>query len=119
MENGLTKDIITVVKDLLKGKPDPVIEGAPMAYNIVKAMSDKELKKRYMGKAPLKVAREAQEELYLRFVSPHALQTCSQCYGRGHNGWNDTLHQLQPCQCLQRVIRTEETKDNQKIILMN
>ena len=112
-------DIITKFKEILKGKPDPVIEGHTDAYDIVKAMSDKELQKRYLGKTPLIVPREAQEELYQRFVSPHALQTCSQCYGRGHTGWNDTLHQLQPCVCLQRIIRNDQVKENQKIILMN
>ena len=112
-------DIITKVTEILKGKPDPVIEGNKDAYDIVQAMNDKELKKRYLGKQPLKVPREAQEELYKRFVSPHALQTCNECYGRGHTGWNDTLHQLAPCMCLQRVIRNDQIKENQKIILMN
>ena len=112
-------DIITKAKELLKGKPDPVIEGNKDAYDIVKAMGDKELKKRYLGVAPLKVPREAQEELYQRFVAPHALQTCSNCYGRGHVGWNNTLHQLETCLCLQRVIRNDQIKENQKIILMN
>ena len=90
----------------------------PATDKEVKDALIKEVKKRYLGVAPLKVPREAQEELYQRFVSPHALQTCSVCYGRGHSGWNDTLHQLEPCQCLQRVIRTEESNNN-KIILMN
>ena len=112
-------DIITKVKELFIGTPDPVIEGNPDAYDIVQAMSDKELKRRYLGKQPILVSREAQEELYKRFVKPHALYNCQECHGRGHSGWNDTIHQLQPCLCLQRVIRDDQTKENQKIILMN
>lgn len=97
------------------------IENNATAYDKAIALSDDQLKDNFMGVAPLDVPREVQEELYKRFVTPHALSSCNQegCYGRGHTGWNDTLHQLQPCMCLQRVIRTEETKENQKIILMN
>lgn len=95
------------------------IEHNATAYDKAIALSDDQLKDNFMGKAPEGVAREIQEELYKRFVAPHALTTCSNCYGRGHSGWNDTLHQLQPCMCLQRVIRTDQVKENQKIILMN
>ena len=113
-------DIIDKVKDILLGKElEEIVEGHPDSYDKVKAMSDKELKRRWMGKAPLDVPREAQEEMFLRFVQPQALFGCKQCHGRGHTGWIDTLHQLQPCLCLQRVIRDETTKENQKIILMN
>ena len=108
-----------------KYEGNPIVEGADDAYDVAIAMSDEELQERYLGLAPVDpktrevvVPRAAQEELYKRFVSPHALQTCTQCWGRGHTGWNDTLHQLAPCMCLQRVIRTEEGKDN-KIILLN
>ena len=100
-------------------KEDMPIEGNATAYDKAIALSDDQLKDNFMGVNPLDTPREIQEELYKRFVSPHALITCSECYGRGHTGWNDTLHQLQPCMCLQRVIRTEEAKENQKIILMN
>lgn len=100
-------------------KDEMPIEHNATAYDKTIALSDDQLRDSFMGKAPIGVAREIQEELYKRFVSPHALVTCSQCYGRGHTGWNDTLHQLQPCMCLQRVIRDDQVKENQKIILMN
>ena len=100
-------------------KEDMPIENNATAYDKAIALSDDQLKDNFMGKAPDGVAREIQEELYKRFVAPHALTTCQECYGRGHSGWNDTLHQLQPCMCLQRVIRTDQVKENQKIILMN
>lgn len=106
-------DIIQAVKNIFKEAEDPVVEGSPEAYDVVKAMDDKTLKKLYMGKNPAVVPREAQEELYLRFVQPHAHKTCNECYGRGHIGWIKQIHQLQPCPCLQRVIRTELTKENQ------
>ena len=109
-------DIIDKVKKLLKPidtDTDPVHEKAQDAYDVVKAMSDDELKKRYLGKDPSGVPREAQEELYMRFVQPHAHYNCSKCYGRGWTAWNPALHQLEPCLCLQRVIRTEVAKENQ------
>jgi hypothetical protein len=99
-------------------KEDMPIEGNATAYDKAMALTDDQLKDNFMGINPLDVPREVQEELYKRFVGTQA-QTCSQCYGRGHTGWNDILHQLQPCMCLQRVIRDEEAKENQKIILMN
>lgn len=100
-------------------KEDVPIEGNATAYDKAIALSDDQLKDNFMGIAPLDVPREIQEELYKRFCAPHALTSCQECWGRGHTGWNETLHQLQPCLCLQRVIRTEEAKENQKIILMN
>ena len=102
-------------------KEEMPIENNATAYDKAIALSDDQLKDNFMGVAPANVAREIQEELYKRFVTPHALSSCKAegCYGRGYTGWNDTLHQLQPCLCLQRVIRTDQVKENQKIILMN
>ena len=108
-------DIIDKVKNYFK-PINPVVEKSSTAYAQVKAMDDKTLKKLYLGVAPIDVPREAQEELYHRFVKPHAHYNCSQCFGRGHTGWNETLHQLQPCQCLQRVIRTEVAKENESYL---
>ncbi|NIT55424.1 MAG: hypothetical protein GWN00_04055, partial [Aliifodinibius sp.] len=105
-------DIITKVKNLILGEEIEIIEGAPDAYDKVKALDDKTLKQAFLGKNPLEVPREAQEELYQRFVQPHAKFNCKHCHGRGHTGWHDELHQLQPCLCLQRVIRTEVGKEN-------
>lgn len=105
-------DLIDKVKNIFK-EADPIVEGSSTAYSQVMAMDDKTLRKLYLGKAPVYVPREAQEELYKRFVKPHAHYNCSQCYGRGHTGWNDELHQLVPCQCLQRVIRKEVAKENE------
>lgn len=100
-------------------KEDMPIEGNATAYDKAQALSDDQLRENFMGVDPVNVPREVQEELYNRFVAPHAHYNCSNCSGRGHSGWNDTLHQLQPCMCLQRVIRSKEAKENQKIILMN
>ena len=111
-------DLIDRVKEIVFGKEINIIEGSPDAYDQVKAMTNKGLKK-YIGVAPIDVPKEIQEELFQRFAHPCALQTCPQCYGRGHTGWNLAIHQLAPCLCLQRVIRDEQTKENQKIILMN
>lgn len=106
-------DIIDKVKSILQGdKPPDFVEGSEMATSIVRALSDKDLKKYYMGKDPMIVPRDAQEELYRRFVQPHAHKLCNECYGRGHTGWNEKLHQLVPCPCLQRTIRTEVAKEN-------
>ena len=111
-------DIIDKAKQIVFGKETNVIEGSPDAYDQVKSMTDKELKK-YVGVAPIDVPKEIQEELYIRIVQPCALQTCNACFGRGHTGWLPQIHQLQPCVCLQRFIRDEQTKENQKIIIMN
>ena len=89
-----------------------IIEGAENAYDIVKAMGDDELKSRYMGVDPKFVPKEVQEELYLRFVSPHAHYNCGHCFGRGHTAWNPALHLLEPCLCLQKVIRKEVGEEN-------
>lgn len=109
-------DIIDKIKSILRDDPPELVEGTPIAQDIVKAMSDKDLRKYYMGKDPQIVPREAQEELYLRFVQPHADPLCKECYGRGHNGWLKQLHQLQPCSCLQRQIRKKLTKENQAVL---
>ena len=95
------------------------IEGNATAYDKAIALTDDQLLDNFMGVAPVDVVREIQEELYKRFVTPQALSTCTHCYGRGHTGWNDILHQLAPCLCLQRVIREDQVKENTKIILMN
>jgi len=105
-------DIIDKVKELLKGKPEAeIVEGAPDAYDKAIAMPDEQLEK-YIGLDPVKVPREIQEELYKRWVQPMAHPHCSQCNGRGHNGWIPQIHQLKPCLCLQRTIKTEGKKDN-------
>jgi hypothetical protein len=89
-------------------RPSPAFkEGDKDAHIILDQMSDKEIKRRY------------QLELFVRFVSRHALKTCSECHGVGHTGWNDSIHQYQPCQCLQRVIRNEVGKENKLILLSN
>lgn len=111
-------NLIERAKEIMR--PKPVFkEGDASAYIILGLMSDKEIKRRYMGVAPVDVPREAQLELYTRFVLPHALKTCNDCHGIGHTGWNDTIHQYQPCQCLQRVIRNEVGKENKLILLSN
>lgn len=111
-------DVIDKVKNIIKGEPDPeIIEGSPEAYDRVKEMTDDQLRK-YIGVASIKVPREIQEELFKRFVQPHAHYNCKECFGRGHTDWNPAIHALMPCVCLQRVIRDEVGKEN-KIILMN
>lgn len=101
-------------------RPKPAFtEGDKDAYTILDQMSDKEIKRRYMGIAPVDVPREAQFELFVRFVSRHALKTCNECYGTGHTGWVEAIHQYKPCQCLQRVIRNEVGKENKLILLSN
>jgi hypothetical protein len=107
------KDIFDSVRDLFSS-PEPFKEGDPQAYDILNAMSDKEVKKNYMGVAPLDVPKEAQEELYKRFVAPHAHYNCSQCYGRGRSRWIEKLHQYEACQCLQRTIRKEIGKQHKE-----
>ena len=105
-------DIIDKVKEILTGKPEAeIVEGAPDAYDKVKSLTDKQLEK-YIGVDPVKVPREVQEELYLRFVQPHAHYNCSQCHGRGHKGWIPQLHQLEPCLCLQRVVKVDKKADH-------
>ncbi len=111
-------DLIERAKEVMRPKP-AFKEGDPDAYTILDQMSDKEIKRRYMGVAPTHVPREAQHELFIRFVGRHALKTCNECNGLGHTGWNDTIHQYQPCQCLQRVIRNEVGKENKLILLSN
>ena len=105
-------DIIEQVKKIF-GQEEELIEGNPETYDRVKALDDKTLKRRFLGKPPQDVIREVQEELFIRFVSPHSLFNCKDCFGRGHTGWNPAIHALTPCQCLQRVIRTEVGKENQ------
>lgn len=105
-------DIIDKVKEILSGQPKvKIAEGAPDAYDKVKSLTDKELEE-YIGVDPVKVPREVQEELYQRFVQPHAHIHCNECHGRGHKGWIPQLHQLEPCLCLQRTIKTDGKKDN-------
>ena len=109
-------DVIDKIKKAFNKVPeaDPVIEGSPEAYDVVQAMSDDELKKRYMGKEPIHVPREGQEELYKRWVAPHANSSCSKCYGRGFEYWMPELHQLRPCDCIHRAIRKATEKEVQR-----
>jgi hypothetical protein len=113
------KDIIDSVKDFFKSNP-PVVEGSPDAYDILAKMTDDQVKKYYMGKAPydpktdtILVPKEAQEELFKRFVQPHAHYNCKVCYGRGRAEWIPALRQYKPCDCLQRIIRKEVAKENE------
>lgn len=103
------------LKKLFKPE-DEVIEGSSTAYAQVQAMDDKELKRRFMGVSPMEVPREAQEELYKRFVKPYASFSCTKCYGRGYTGWHHDLHQLVPCQCLQARIRKDIGEENQSYL---
>lgn len=94
-------DIIDLAKNIFKkAEQEQIIEGAPDAYDKVKALTDEQLEK-YIGVDPVKVPREVQEELYLRFVQPFAYSQCNECHGRGHTGWIPQLHQVKPCICLQ------------------
>ena len=110
--------LIERAKEIMRPKP-LFKEGDKDAYTILDQMSDKQIKRSYMGVAPKDVPREAQHELFVRFVSRHALKTCNLCYGVGHTGWNVNIHQYEPCQCLQRVIRDEVGKENKLILLSN
>ena len=112
------KNLIDRYKDLLK--PEPAFkEGDKDAYVILDQMSDKEIKRRYMGVAPIDVPKEAQLELFIRFVSRHAYKTCNDCHGLGYTSWNPAIHQYCPCQCLQRVIRNETGKENKLVLISN
>ena len=111
-------NLIERAKEIMRPKP-AFNEGDKMAYLILDQMSDKEIKRRYMGVAPVHVPREAQHELFTRFVSRHALKTCNDCYGVGHTGWLPAIHQYKPCICLQRVIRNEVGKENKLVLLSN
>lgn len=119
-------DIIDRVKQIFRNDAPNIVQGAPDAYDKAQILTDEELKKWYMGKAPYDpktkeviVPREVQEELYKRFVKPHADFQCQICWGRGHAGWLPQINQLKPCECLQRTIRHNIGEENQKIILMN
>ena len=103
-------DILDKVKSIFS--ETPIVEGAKDTYDLLNEMDDKEIKKRFMGKAPVGIPREAQEELFKRFVAPAAHQNCKVCHGRGRKEWDAKLHQYVPCDCLQRVIRDHEEENN-------
>lgn len=111
-------DLIERAKEIMRPKP-AFKEGDASAYIILGLMSDKEVKRRYMGVAPVDVPREAQLELYTRFVQKWAMKTCNECHGLGRTGWVEAIHQYKPCQCLQRVIRNEVGKENKLVLLSN
>lgn len=34
-----------------------------------------------------------------------AVNGCPKCFGRGHNGWNETARRLVTCKCVKKALR--------------